>query len=243
MRRAIGFELCVESIESARIGEAGGADRVELCDQLAIGGVTSGPKEIAEAVRTLKIPVHVLIRPRGGDFVYSDAEFGQMRAETLATKAAGAAGVATGVLLPDGRVDIARTRELVQLASPMKITFHRAFDELVDMEEGLEDVIRTGADCLLTSGGKANVMEGAQQIAALQRQANGRLTIMPGGGLTLANMVEVARATGVSYLHGSLLRKSGPQQSTLPGDQSQTAKSMGTVVLEDVQQAVRLLRQ
>jgi len=146
------FELCAESVQAAQAAELGGADRIELCSQLSIGGVTPSEELIAAVIRAVSIPVHVLIRPRGGDFVYSPAEFDQMRRQIDHVKQAGAAGIAIGVLLPDGNVDLERSRELVRHARPLSVTFHRAFDETANLTGALESVIQTGADCLLTSG-------------------------------------------------------------------------------------------
>jgi len=155
------FELCADSVEAAQAAESGGADRIELCSELAIGGITPSLDLIRATIRTLSIPVHVLIRPRGGNFVFSLDEFDQMRQQIEQARQAGAAGVAVGALLPDGRVDVERTRELVTLSRPMKVTFHRAFDETTDLIQALEAVILTGADCLLTSGGATDVLAGA----------------------------------------------------------------------------------
>lgn len=200
------FELCVESLGAAQVAETAGAHRIELCSQLEVGGVTP-PLELTRAtVEAISLPVHVLIRPRGGSFHYSEEEFAVMCQQTLEAKAAGAAGAALGVLLADRRVDGERTRRLVELASPMKVTFHRAFDEVPELGEALEAVIRSGADCLLTSGGAANVMAGAESIASLRQQAGERLEVMAGGGLRIESLVEVLRRTGVSHLHGSLQR-------------------------------------
>lgn len=223
------FELCADSLEAVKAAQAGGADRLELCEDLAISGVTPNDALLDATLNAVTIPVHVLIRPRGGDFVYTEAEFDRMRSQIEHAKAAGAAAVAIGVLLPDGRVDVERTRELAELARPMHVTFHRAFDETVNLEEALEDVIRTGADCLLTSGGAPNVLEGAEQIGRLQVQAGDRLEVMAGGGLRLANLAEVVRRSRITCLHGSLsrVRDSGGGRS---------------VFVEDVREAVRLLQ-
>jgi copper homeostasis protein len=224
------FELCSESLEAAQAAESGGADRVELCSQLAIGGVTPPLALTAATVRALSIPVHVLIRPRGGDFAFTATEFSAMMWQLEQVKDAGAAGVAVGVLLSDGRVDGQRSRELVELARPMAVTFHRAFDETPDLSEALETVIDTGADCLLTSGGAPDVLTGADSIAQLVRMARQRIQIMAGGGLRLANLVEVLHRSGVSCLHGSLTRKSDFNGSAW--DRLET----------DVRECVRLMR-
>ena len=229
------FELCVESLESARIGEAGGADRVELCSALWMGGVTPPLDLTAATVEALAIPVRVLIRPRGGDFCYSAAEFDRMRQQIEEAKQAGAEGIVVGVLLVDGRVDVARSRELVELARPMGATFHRAFDVTRQMDVALEDVIATGADCLLTSGGAADVAVGAETIARLHKQAGKRIDVMAGGGLRLENVMDVVRRTGVTSLHGSLMRGNaqiGSEVSRM-GDRT-------PVVEADVREAIRL---
>jgi copper homeostasis protein len=248
MRKAYRFELCAESLEAAQAAQAGGADRLELCTELAIGGVTPGRALLADTLKAVSIPVHVLIRPRGGDFVYSEAELALMRRQVEEAKALGAAGVAVGILLLNGQVDVPRTRELVELARPMCVTFHRAFDEVtgydevanndeaVDLEQifeqALEDVIRTGADCLLTSGGAANVLEGADQIGRLLAQAGDRLEIMAGGGLKLNNLSEVVRISRVTSLHGSLSRA----RAVTPAQDSQS------VLINDLREAIRLLQ-
>lgn len=233
LMKKILFELCVECLESAEAAERGGADRIELCASLDIGGVTP-PKELAAAtIRSLRIPVHVLIRPRGGDFVYSTAEFEEIRRQIERVKEAGAAGAVLGVLQADGRVDVARSRELVELARPMKVTFHRAFDETRDLQEALEAVIETGADCLLTSGGSPDVLTGAAELGRLVRQAGERIQIMAGGGLRLENLAEVLARTGVPCLHGSLTRR-GADGECLNGEAAAALEA-------DVRTAVGLL--
>jgi len=159
-------------------------------------------------IAAVSLPVHVLIRPRAGDFVYAPAEFEKMAAEIETAKETGAAGVALGVMRPDGRVDVERTSTLIELARPMHVTFHRAFDESRDPSKALEDVIATGADNLLTSGGARDVLTGAAIIGALARQAGDRIRITAGGGLRLNTLVEVVRRSGVHALHGSLTRES-----------------------------------
>lgn len=231
-RNAYLLELCAEGLEAAEVAQAGGADRVELCARLAIGGLTPELAETAATVRALSIPVHVLIRPRGGDFLFSAGEFSQMQHQVEQAKRVGASGVVVGVLLPDGRVDVARSRALVELARPMSVTFHRAIDETPDLNEALEAAIETGADCLLTSGGAPDVLRGADSLARLRTQAGSRIQIIAGGGLRLTNLVEVVRRTGVSHVHGSLIHR-----IAAPG----TGEKAGLRV-EDVREAVSLLR-
>jgi copper homeostasis protein len=225
------FELCATSLEAALAAESAGADRVELCSELRVGGLTPSLELIAVTAETLSIPVHVLIRPRDGDFVFTKDEFGQMQRQIKQARDAGARGVVLGILLPDGRVDVERSRSLVELARPMEVTFNRAFDLTPDLSEALEAVIQTGVECLLTSGGAADVLKGAESIARLSRQANTRIQIIAGGGLQLADIAEVLRRTGGLSLHGSLIRKcDGRLQGVDP------------VVLEaDVRETVRIM--
>jgi len=222
--------LCAESLEAAQAADCGGADRIELCSNLSIGGVTPEFDLAADVIRAVAIPVYVLIRPRGGDFVYSTAEFGEMKRQIERIKLSGAAGVVTGVLLPDGRVDVERSRALVSQARPMAVTFHRAFDETPDLKEALESVILVGADSLLTSGGETDVLTGANSIASLVKLAGGRIQIIAGGGLRLETLLEVVRRTGVSALHGSLTR--------IESEDAGISSALET----DVQAAVSLLR-
>ncbi len=234
------FELCVESLAAARAAQAGGADRIELCSDLACGGLTPRPELAAEIVSELAIPVHVLIRPRPGNFAFSEPEYDLMRRQLEEAKMAGASGVALGVLLADGTVDLERSRELVELARPMDVTFHRAFDETPDLREALERVIETGADSLLTSGGAAEVLSGAHFIATLRHLAGDRIHIIAGGGLRLENLVETVRRSGVFSLHGSLSRRNGRPAHQTNGA---TNGAVPSAVLEaDVRQAVTLLR-
>jgi copper homeostasis protein len=235
------FELCVETLNAARAAEQGGADRIELCARLDLSGITPDQQLTTTAVQALSIPVHVLIRPRGGTFLYTAEEFGLMKKQVEWVKRAGAAGVALGVLLPDRRIDVARSRELAELARPMKVTFHRAFDETPDLGEALEAVISTGVDCLLTSGGAPDVLTGVEQLRKLVAHAGNRIQIMAGGGLRLASIVEVLERTRVCRLHGSLTRRAGK-----PGPESvngHTAVGNTDILENDVRTAVRLLRE
>jgi copper homeostasis protein len=231
MNHPVFFELCVESLEAGRAAEAGGADRIELCTELECGGITPSAELAVGKLQSLAIPVHVLIRPRGGDFCYSTEEYGRMRQQIEQSKLAGASGVALGVLQDDKRVDVGRTRALVELARPLAVTFHRAFDETPDLSESLERVIETGADSVLTSGGAADVLSGAELIRKLRHQAGERIQIIAGGGLRLESLVEVVRRAGVYSLHGSLTRKNGKPASTVNG----------SMLESDVREAIRLL--
>ena len=237
------FELCVTNLNAARAAEIGGADRIELCSRLSDGGVTPDLDLMKSAIEAVSIPAYVLIRPRGGDFAFSPTEFEQMKRQIARAKAVGACGVAIGVLFPNGRVDVKRTQELVALAKPMKVTFHRAFDQTPDIVEALEDVISCCVDCLLTSGGKPDVLSGAESIAKLRTLARGRVDVMAGGGLQLASLVEVLRRTGVSHLHGSLTRRPVPQRNGSTRGKIKSPPPGSTVSEADVRHAVRLMHQ
>jgi copper homeostasis protein len=195
------IEVCVDSVETALAAEAGGAARVELCDNLGEGGTTPGAGAIAAVRERLRIPLHVIIRPRGGDFCYSDAELDVMTRDVAVARQSGADGIVIGVLLSDGRVDVERTRALIALARPLSVTFHRAFDTTRDPFEALESLIDLGVDRILTSGHRPSVIEGLDLIAELVRRAERRIVIMACGGIDARNIVQVARASDVRELH------------------------------------------
>ena len=190
MTSALICEVCVESVEAAVAAEQGGAHRVELCADLLEGGITPSAGTIALARARLGIRLHVLIRPRGGDFCYSDTELDIMRHDIATARALGADGVVLGVLLPDGTVDAARTAELMAAARPLSVTFHRAFDVTRDPYEALEALIALGVDRVLTSGQESSALEGLDTLAALVQQAGDRIAVMPGGGIRAAQRGE-----------------------------------------------------
>ncbi len=194
-------EICVSDVTSAVAAEAGGAHRVELCDNLLVGGTTPSAGAIALACRTLRISVHVLIRPRAGDFVYTDIELAVMRHDIESAKDLGAAGVVLGVLKADGTIDADRTAELVALARPLAVTFHKAFDQVGSRLEALERLIELGVERVLTSGGRPTALEGVENLAALVSRANGRLVVMAGGRLDGDSVAQVVGRGKVTEVH------------------------------------------
>ncbi|SMC26916.1 copper homeostasis protein [Andreprevotia lacus DSM 23236] len=203
MSTAITLEICAGSLASCLAAQEGGAVRVELCDNLLEGGTTPSFGTIAAARDRLWITLNVIIRPRGGDFLYSDDEFEVMRRDILACKKIGVDGVVIGLLTADGDIDVARTRELVQLATPMQVTFHRAFDVARNPQQALEDVIACGCNRLLSSGQEPSALEGATLLAQLREQAGDRLNVMPGAGVRANNIAELVRQTGCNEFHTS----------------------------------------
>ena len=195
MTEPVLIEVCVDSVASAAAAERGGAQRIELCSDLLEGGITPS-LGLLQAVRAgVSLPLHVIIRPRGGDFCYSEEEFDIMRRDIEIAKRAGADGVVLGILLPSGCVDATRTRQLSELARPMSTTFHRAFDMSADLQHSLEDVCQTGANRLLTSGGEPDCLQGTAAIAKLVKSARGRIHIMAGGGINAGNVAQILQRT------------------------------------------------
>ena len=202
--KKLSLEICVESLESAMAAACGGADRIELCEELSLGGVTPNSSLASEARKRLKIPIHCMIRPRGGDFCYSTEEFARMKNEIAIAKGCGMDAVVLGVLTSDGRVDTQRTKELVELARPLPVTFHRAFDAASSFSAAMEEVIVAGAARILTSGGAASANAGRSVLAELVRRAGDRITIMPGSGITPANLAGIVRDTRAVEFHAGL---------------------------------------
>lgn len=206
MSDQITVEICVNSAISAIEAQKGGANRVELCENLWEGGTTPSAGTIAIARKNLTIQLFVIIRPRGGDFLYSDDEFEVMKHDILTAKQLGADGIVTGILTADGRVDIPRMKELKELADPLPITFHRAFDMVADPYQALEDCIALGMDRILTSGLEKSAIEGMELIAELVQKAAGRIRIMPGSGINEKNVHKLVQYTGVKEVHFSAMR-------------------------------------
>jgi copper homeostasis protein len=198
------LEIAVDTVEAAMAAERGGADRVELCGDLSVGGVTPDAALLRAVRKQIYIPVFVMIRPRAGDFVYSAAEFEEMKASIVTAKGLGADGLVLGILKRDKSVDIQRTGELVSLGKPLPVTFHRAFDETADLSRALGDVVQTSAERILTSGGAPSALEGAENIASIVDAVAERITIMPGAGINADNILQVAAVTRAREFHSGL---------------------------------------
>ena len=181
------IEICLESVESVIAAEKGGADRVELCSDLFEGGLTPTIGTVKTALKKSNIKINAMIRPRGGDFCYSDEEFEVMKEDIKAFKETGINGIVFGILTPEGDVDVKRSKEIIELARPLAVTFHRAFDMTRDPYKSLEELIELGVDRVLTSGQEATVPEGADLLEELVQIAGDRIIVMPGCGITERN--------------------------------------------------------
>jgi copper homeostasis protein len=224
-------EICIDSVESAIAAARGGAKRVELCSALSEGGITPSVGLISAVRAAIDIELFVIIRPRGGDFVYSDSEIEVMERDIAEAKARNVDGIVLGVLTADDQVDVKRTRNLIEAARPLGTTFHRAFDVCKDLNRALEDVISAGADRILSSGGAPDAMQGMDKLAHLQQKARGRISIMAGGGIRPSNVRALALKTGVSEVHSSLSRSA--DESAELGS-SQDGRRVYLVLEEDV---------
>jgi copper homeostasis protein len=206
-------EICVDSVAGVRAAKAAGAGRVELCGDLLEGGTTPSSGMICQARKIAGIGLNVMIRPRGGDFLFDDDEFAIMKADIDVAKAEGADGVVIGLLSADGAIDANRTRELIARARPLSVTFHRAFDMTPDPFEALDMLIGLGVDRVLTSGQEATVLEGLPLIVELVRRAGSRIIVMPGGGITARNVDRIAAAAKPKEIHFAALEpESGGMQ-------------------------------
>lgn len=203
MKNLFILEVCVESVESAIAAEAGGAHRIELCADLAGGGTTPSAGLMQSVREHVRLPIHVMIRPRPGDFCYSNLELEIMRNDIQVAKQLRMDGVVLGILREDARVDVERTKMLVEYAHPLRVTFHRAFD-LANPATALEDVIETGSTRILTSGGEVRATDALSTLRHLVDTAKGRIWIMPCGGIDSGNIARVVRATSAREIHTSV---------------------------------------
>jgi copper homeostasis protein len=203
------LEVACFNVQSALIAQEFEADRVELCAGMEVGGTTPSDDDIIQLREKLNIKLNVMIRPRGGSFVYSDEEYDEMKAAILRIKEFGVDGFVFGILNEDNSVNIHKNKELVALASPIPCTFHRAFDDVIEYKKALEDVISCGFQTVLTSGCEPNVDLGKDNLKDLVKLANNRIVIMPGGGVRSSNIVRILTETKAYYYHSSALTNAG----------------------------------
>lgn len=199
------IEIACFNLDSVLIAEKSGADRIELCADIALGGTTPSTHSVQQARKHVTLPLYVMIRPRGGNFSYSNLEFEQMKSDLCALKKHGVDGFVFGILNEDQTIQMEQNRELVALASPLPCSFHRAFDAVIHYEKALEDVISCGFTTLLTSGTFSNVMEGKDVLKQLVVQAQNRIQIMPGGGLRSTNISALNQIVNASWYHSSAI--------------------------------------
>ncbi len=199
------FEIACFNLESAILSQKAGADRVELCANISVGGTTPLIEMIQQARKYLTIDIYVMIRPRSGNFVYSEVEFGQMKSKIETIKELGVNGFVFGILNEDNTINVKQNSVLVELAKPLPCTFHRAFDSVSNYEQALEDVITCGFSTLLTSGTYSYVMEGKEVLKKLVVQAQNRIEIMPGGGLRSTKISELNQIVNANWYHSSAI--------------------------------------
>ena len=199
---SVRVEAAVDSFAGALAAQEAGVHRIELCGPLHEGGTTPSAGLIARCLERLLVSVHVLVRPRVGDFVYTDDEFEIMKRDIAVAKELGADGVVIGILTPDGEVDADRLAELHAIASPLRVGFHRAFDSVKDQDEALELLVSLQCDCILTSGGAKTATEGAPNLKRLVERAGDRITVIAGGKVTPVNVAALVQETGVQVVHG-----------------------------------------
>jgi copper homeostasis protein len=198
------LEIAVETVDAALAAQRGGANRIELCSQLAQDGLTPASDLMHVVRQRVPLPIFAMIRPRAGDFVYSGEEFQLMQRDIETARGLGMNGIVLGILRDDRSVDVARTRQLVQLAHPLPVTFHRAFDLSADLRKALEDVIETGATRILTSGGAPTAPKGLPALAELVAAAGDRIIIVPGSGINPSNILRVAQRSRAREFHSGL---------------------------------------
>ena len=196
------LEICANSFQSAKNAQDSGAHRIELCQELSVVGITPSYGLLKQVIENLDIQVFVLVRPRSGNFVYSDEEFETMKKDIQLCKDLGCEGIVSGVLNPDKTIDIKRTKILIQLSKPLSFTFHRAFDEVINPKEALEQLIDLGIDRVLTSGQKPSAEDGLSLLKELNEIANGRIIILAGGGISPKNTSKF-KAAGLKEIHSS----------------------------------------
>ena len=241
----IALEICAHTLNSAVIAQEGGADRIELCAAIEIGGITPSPSTLLEARRLLHIDICVLVRPRSGDFCYSDLEFEVLKKDIVFCKEHGMNGVVVGVLKPNQELDIKRMTELEKLARPMQIACHRAFDRTPDGIKAMEQLITMGYDRILTSGLQNSVGEGKLFLKELIEKAKGRIAIMPGNGVTVENVADILTVTGAQDIHMTaknlIIGKQAESEGISFNMKNALANNYYETDLEQVKQVVEIL--
>ena len=236
------LEVCAGDIDSVIAAAQGGASRVELCSALGEGGVTPSIGFIRSALQVQGIRVHVLIRPRGGDFLYTPQEVDCMVDDIVAAREAGVHGVVIGALTPDGEIDMNACRKMMEAAAGISVTFHRAFDLCRDPFKALEDIISLGCDRILTSGQAQTALEGKENLAELVKQADGRIIILAGAGVSQSNAAEILNASGTGEIHASArtsvesgmkFRHSGVSMGT-PGSDEYSRKTTSADIVKQI---------
>jgi copper homeostasis protein len=222
------LEICANSYQSAVNAEIAGAHRIELCSEISVGGTTPSYGLLKKVMHSLSIPVQVLIRPRSGDFHYSDEEFDIMKENILQCKELGCAGIVTGVLHKDNTIDIKRTSELIELSKPMSFTFHRAFDVVSKPKEALLQLLNLGVDRLLTSGQQEKAKNGIDLLLELQKIAEEKLTILPGSGINSENCIHFKNA-GFTEIHSSASKIISMNTHSYFGNTPQTISDIDTI--------------
>lgn len=234
------LEVIAFDIESCLLAQQAGAHRIELCDNPGEGGTTASYGFIKAARQKTSIELYPIIRPRGGDFLYSDDEFNMMKADVQLCKELNCDGVVLGILNADGTVDAVRCKELVELAYPLGVTFHRAFDRVADAVAALETIIDIGCERILTSGLRPTAMEGLEMIAALVKQADDRIIIMPGSGVRPDNIIQLAETTGATEFHSSARIMKDSSMAYMNSGMNETMRSV-TIDAGSVKQMAELL--
>jgi copper homeostasis protein len=236
------LEIAVNSLASALAAQDGGADRVELCAALEVGGLTPSHGLIALVRERLSIPIHVLVRPRAGDFICTDEEHATVLADIAHCVDVGCDGVVIGALNENGDVDMARCREWVAAAGTLDKTFHRAIDVCRNPAQALEDIIALGFNRVLSSGGAANALQGAVRLRALMKQADGRIAIMPGAGINAGNIAEICVAIGAQEFHASAKRALPSRMCFSPANVLGIGGGENRSDMEEVRRLVEALR-
>ena len=221
------LETIAFNIESCKIAQAAGADRIELCDNPGEGGTTASYGFIKAARQILKIDLFPIIRPRGGDFFYSDDEFEIMKTDIQVCKELGCDGVVFGILNDDATIDKVRCKILVQLSYPMSVTFHRAFDRVTDPSQALEDVIECGFERILTSGFYPTAMEGSDNLKKLIQVADERIIIMPGSGIRSSNIKQLKESTNAIEFHTSAREMKNSKMNVFNNNMNENLESIG----------------